>query len=92
MTEEQAQTGGDWEKLPQPVEHPGPQRNDRENSGDAAVGRGSNHSPDLLQMLRAAESRRGAYHSRDQDMTEAGEPVTEAQRTDMVSWDVNVLR
>lgn len=92
MTEEQEQAGGDWEKLPRPVEHPGPQRDDGENSADAAVTRGSDRSPDLLQMLRAAESRRGAPHSRDQDPAEAGGPVAEAQRTDMVSWDVNVVR
>lgn len=93
MTEERERTGGDWEKLPPPVEHPGPQSEDGENSADAAVERGSDRCPDLLQMLRAAESRRGAPpHSRDQDPTEAGEPVTEAQRTDMVSWDVNAAR
>lgn len=85
MTEEQEQTGGDWEKLPLPAGHPGPRRDDGENSADAEGG-GSDRSPDLLQMLRAAESRRGAPHSQDQ------EPVAEAQRTDMVSWDANVAR
>lgn len=84
MTEEQEQTGGDWEKLPLPAGHPGPRRDDGENSADAEGGGGSDRSPDLLQMLRAAESRRGAPHSQDQ------EPVAEAQRTDMVSWDANV--
>lgn len=80
MTEEQEQTAADWKK------------HDGENSADAAVGQGSDRSPDLLQMLRAAESRRGAPPSRDQDPTEAGGPVTEAQRTDMVSWDVSVAQ
>lgn len=86
MTEEQEQTGGDWEKLPLPAGHPGPQWDDGGNSADAEGGRGSDRSADLLQMLRAAESRRGAPHSQDR------EPVAEAQRTDMVSWDAYVAR
>lgn len=84
MTEGQEQTG-EWRK------HPGPPGHDWGNSADAAERRGSDRSPDLLQMLRAAENRRGPPLSQDQDRAEAGGPVPEAQRTDMVSWDVNVV-
>lgn len=92
MAEEQEKTGGDWEKLLRPAEHPGSQVDDRKNSADAAVERGSDRSPDVLQMLRAAESRRGAPHSRDRDPTEAIGPGAEAQRMDVVSLEVNVVR
>lgn len=91
MTEDQEQTGGDWEQLPRPAEPPGPQRDDGKNSVDAEVERGSNRNADLLQMLRAAESRAGGPHSRDKDPAEATGPVAEAQRMDLVSLEINVV-
>lgn len=88
MTDGQEQTAGDWQKLQRPAERPGPRRDERKNS---AVERGRDRSPDLLQMLRAAESRRGAPHSPDRDPTEGRGPAAEAQRMDLVSWEVNVV-
>lgn len=101
MTEEKQQTRASWEDLTLPDEYPQPHTElngkagqdvaaaTKERSKDPAV----KCSPNLLQMLKAAESR---WTPQGQDregaeVTEAGtgELVTEALKTDMVSMDVS---
>lgn len=90
-----------WDDLPLPVDYPEPHMEDREKlSGEAAVGgeasgtreestkdQGAKCSPNLLEMLKAAESRCAAQgQGRDgAEASETGEMVTEALKTDMVS-------
>lgn len=94
MAEEKEQTGASWD------ENSEPQTEDRaatdEEAGeDASTTTGGEStkeqaekcSPNLLQMLKAAESR-WTHQGRDRDKVEAsetGELVAEAQKTDMVS-------
>lgn len=94
MTEEKEQTGASWENLPLPDEYPEPHQDDKavlngdspvNTAGENTRDRSEKGSPDLLQMLKAAESR-WTPHARDRDGPEASrELVAEAQRTDMVS-------
>uniref|UniRef100_A0AAQ5YQE1 S-adenosyl-L-homocysteine hydrolase NAD binding domain-containing protein n=1 Tax=Amphiprion ocellaris TaxID=80972 RepID=A0AAQ5YQE1_AMPOC len=99
MAEEKTQTGGSWEDLSQPDDSPEPHVEDRdelngEPGEDESTAAEENtkdqqdkSSPDLLQMLKAAESR---WTPQDQDgdgpeAPRAGtdELVTEALKTDM---------
>ena len=94
MEEEKEQTGASWDEKSEG------QRGDRavtdeEAGGDASTTttgesikeQAEKCSPNLLEMLKAAESRR-THLGRDRDTAETsepGEPVAEAQKTDMVS-------
>lgn len=94
MAEEKEQAGASWENLPLPDEYPEPHQDDKaalngdgpvNTTGESSKDRSEKGSPDVLQMLKAAESR-WTPHARDGDSPEASrEPVAEAQRTDMVS-------
>ncbi|XP_068579020.1 S-adenosylhomocysteine hydrolase-like protein 1 isoform X2 [Cebidichthys violaceus] len=85
MAEERDQTGASWEDMPLPDEYPEPHvvngMAEEENTKHQSV----KCSPNLLQMLKAAESRR-TPQGRDRDGAEVSgteELVTEALKTDM---------
>lgn len=103
MAEEKDQTGASWEDLPLPDEFPEPHTEDRTAAdevardgaftttitGESTKVQSEQCSPNLLEMLKAAESR---WAPRDKNRT--SEPVTEelvaeAQKTDMVSKDTD---
>lgn len=105
MAEDKNQTGASWEDLPLPDEYPEPHMEEgrvgmnEEAEEDASVtttGESTKDqfekcSPNLLQMLKAAESR-WTPQGRDRDgaeVSETGELVAEARRTDMVSKDTD---
>lgn len=105
MAEERNQTGASWEDLPLPDEYPEPHTEEGRagmneeaeedasvtTTGDSTKDQSEKCSPNLLQMLKAAESR-WTPQGRDRDGEEAsetGELVAEAQRTDMVSKDTD---
>ncbi|XP_040019934.2 S-adenosylhomocysteine hydrolase-like protein 1 isoform X2 [Gasterosteus aculeatus] len=86
MAEERDQPGGSWEDLPLPDDYPEPQvvngKAEEENTKHQSV----KCSPNLLQMLKAAECRRTTPPGLDRDGADAsgtGEPVAEALKTDM---------
>ncbi|XP_030281938.1 S-adenosylhomocysteine hydrolase-like protein 1 isoform X2 [Sparus aurata] len=97
MSEEKEQTGGSWEDLPLPDEYPEPHmenkaalnREEEEDASAATTEEGvkdqsAKCSPNLLQMLKAAESKwtpQGQHE--DGAESETGEQVTEARKTDM---------
>lgn len=95
MDKDQEQTGASLEDLPLPDDLPEPHTEDRSelNEGkEEGASQSMKCSPDLLRMLKAAESRRAAL-SRDREEAQASqpeteEPVIEALKTDMVSEDV----
>lgn len=100
MAEQREQLGASWEDLPLPYQYPVPHGEDKarlngvkEQGPSAATteengnGQTAKCSPNLLQMLKAAESRRPSQ-DRDRDGSES---VAEAQRTDMVSEDTEVI-
>lgn len=103
MSEGQEQTGGSWEDLPLPDEYPEPHMENkaalnREEEEDASAttteegvkDQSAKCSPNLLQMLKAAESKwtpQGQHE--DGAESETGEQVTEAWKTDMVSKDTD---
>ncbi|XP_076589059.1 S-adenosylhomocysteine hydrolase-like protein 1 [Chaetodon auriga] len=97
MAEEKDQTGASWEDLPLPDEYPEPHTEERvavngeaEEDVSASAAEDSTKdqpakcSPNLLLMLKAAESR-WTPQSQDRDGEEsgAGELVAEAPKTDM---------
>ncbi|XP_034541767.1 S-adenosylhomocysteine hydrolase-like protein 1 [Notolabrus celidotus] len=94
MTEGHEQTGASLEDLSLPDEFPEPHTDHRSKLNEEEEERASPNkdqsvkcSPDLLRMLKAAESRRAAL-GRDRDGAEAsqsetGELVAEALKTDM---------
>lgn len=94
MAEKKEQTGASWENLPLPDEYPEPHQDDKavlngdspaNTTGESTEDRSEKGSPDVLQMLKAAESK-WTPHAQDTDGPEASrELVAEAQRTDMVS-------
>ncbi|XP_072241714.1 S-adenosylhomocysteine hydrolase-like protein 1 isoform X1 [Leuresthes tenuis] len=86
MAEENRQVGGSWEDLtiPEPYVQDGAELNERageESSKEKAV----KCSPNLLQMLKAAERRRSTPGRDKADGSEAGtkELITEALKTNM---------
>lgn len=94
MAEEKEQTGASWEDLPLPDDYPEPHMEDKAVLNGEAEGDKDQVvkcSPNLLQMLKAAESR---WTPQDRDragVSGTGEPVTEALKTDMVSKDTATL-
>lgn len=105
MAEEKDQTGASWEDRPLPDEYPEPHMEDTaELNGEAgedasaateesAKDQSVKCSPNLLLMLKAAESR-WTPQGRDSDGAEASETaelVAEALKTDMVSEDTAAL-
>ncbi len=98
MAEEKDLTGDSWEDRPLPDEYPEPHIEDRaELNGEAGEESTKDQSvkcsPNLLQMLKAAESR-WTPQGHDKDGAEASETgglVTEALKTDMVSKDTAAL-
>jgi len=97
MVEENRQVGGSWEDLTIPDSNPEPYVQDgaelNERAGEeSAKEKAVKCSPNLLQMLKAAERRRSTP-GRDRDKadgSEAGtkELITEALKTNMVSKDM----
>lgn len=100
MADREDQVEASWDELPLPDQFPEPHTEGSNGArlgevggspttGDAG-GRPRDHppplSPNLLQMLKAAEGRR-THHGRDGEVGEAAgaELAGEAQRTDMVS-------
>lgn len=105
MAEEKNQTGASWEDLPLPDEYPEPHMEEGRagmneeaeedasvtTTGESTKDQSEKCSPNLLQMLKAAESR-WTPQGRDRDGTEASETVelvAEARRADMVSKDTD---
>lgn len=97
MAEAEDQTGVSLEDMPLPDEYPEPHTDDKavvnevaeREASETAADQSEKGSPNLLQMLKAAENR-WTPQGRDKDgpqesQPETGEPVVEAQRTDMVS-------
>ncbi|XP_053741591.1 S-adenosylhomocysteine hydrolase-like protein 1 isoform X2 [Synchiropus splendidus] len=84
------QTSASWGKLSLPEEWPDPNVEDEDRGQDSSClsrAQTAKSSPNLLQMLKAAESRRTS-HSKDKEETEASKngtcaSVPEAQKTDM---------
>lgn len=96
MAEERDQTGSSWEGMPLSEDYPGPHmENGAAPNGEAErdvpgpTDQAGKCGPNLLQMLKAAESR-WTCQGRDGDGADTswtGELVTEALKTDMVSKD-----
>ncbi|XP_034444633.1 S-adenosylhomocysteine hydrolase-like protein 1 isoform X1 [Hippoglossus hippoglossus] len=89
MAEEQDHTGSPWEDLPLPKDYPelraGLNGEMGEEDAPGSTDQAGKCGPNLLQMLKAAESRRSPQ-GQDRDGDEAsgvGELVTEALKTDM---------
>lgn len=97
MAEAENQAGASMEDMPLPDEYPEPHTEDKavvnevaeREVPETAADQSEKGSPNLLQMLKAAENRwtpQGRYRDGPQEsQSETGEPVVEAQRTDMVS-------
>lgn len=97
MAAAEDQTGASLEDMPLPDEYPEPHTEDKaavneeaeREASETAADQSEKGSPNLLQMLKAAENRRtpqGRYRDGLQEsQSETGGPVVEAQRTDMVS-------
>ncbi|KAM8891301.1 S-adenosylhomocysteine hydrolase-like protein 1 isoform 3-T3 [Spinachia spinachia] len=85
MAEEREQPGASWKDLPLPDEYPEPHVVNGKAEEEDTKHQSVKCSPNLLQMLKAAEGRR-TPHGRDRDgadVSGTGEPVTEALKTDM---------
>lgn len=103
MAEGKDQTGASWEDLPLPDEYPEPHTEEKvvlkaEAEEDvsapaaekSAKDQPTKGSPNLLQMLKAAESRWTPQgQDRNREESETGELVAEARKTDMVSEDAD---
>lgn len=97
MAEAEDQTGASLDDTPLPDEYPEPHAEDKamvnevaeREASETAANQSEKGSPNLLEMLKAAENRwtpQGRYRDGLQEsQSETGEPVVEAQRTDMVS-------